>query len=75
MKTAMQLLIDEILANPNEGDKWILAKANELLEKEKQQIVDSYNQCIKDTGYHLSNGDTFKDGEQYYSETFKQEKG
>jgi len=56
MKTAMQELIDGLL------HRGILIDSKTYLEKEKQQIIDSYE---------LGTVDAYEFGEQYYNETFK----
>lgn len=70
MKTAMQelkLFISDGLNNYDESVKVseIWGKINELLEKEKQQIIESAK--------HGANFDEspFKNAEDYYNETFK----
>ena len=59
MKTAMQELIEAL-----EKDGLELFGMDEFLEKEKQQIIDSYYSG-------LYNWDNKFDAEQYYNETFK----
>ena len=43
--------------------------ANELLEKEKEHICDAYGQ-----GYNDSSENLYKGGEDYYDETYNQNK-
>lgn len=61
------------------GDKLIVVdadeleqKANELLEKERQMVVDAYEDGIDGVDYCENRGWLrTKIGEQYYNETFK----
>jgi hypothetical protein len=73
MKTAMQELIDWIKKH-RDNDKilmqqHVIAKGYELLDKEKEQIMESRNNGIQSTlkGYSVSN-------EEYYNETYNQNK-
>lgn len=77
MKTAMQELIDYFNERP-EYDKTsegyeIIEKAKQLLEKEKEQIIDAF-----DYGYHCaSNGTSAEitlDGKMHYNQTYNQKK-
>ena len=74
MKTAMQELIewgDEmLLKHPQKilGFGEVIDKAEELLKKEKEQIIDAYYGKINGVfGYR-------EEGEQYYNQTFNQNK-
>jgi hypothetical protein len=68
MKTAMQELIDELervrlMTNMN----FVIRIANDLLEKEKEQIIDAYYGKIDGVyGYREA-------GEEYYNQTYKPE--
>ena len=71
MKTAMQELIDWSYENdksdcPIEAYD-IIKKAKELLEKEKEQIIDAYTE-----GY--TNWDSEMTSIQYYNQTYNQNK-
>jgi hypothetical protein len=67
MKTAMQELIDELervrlMTNMN----FVIRIATDLLEKEKEQIIDAYN-----NGQQIP---PFEYAEQYYNQTYNQNK-
>jgi hypothetical protein len=68
MKTAMQELIDELervrsMTNMN----FVIRIATDLLEKEKEQIIDAYYGKIDGVyGYREA-------GEEYYNQTYKPE--
>lgn len=67
MKTAMQELIE--YANEFDFGGWedvFIKKATELLEKEKEQIIEAYNRGIWD--------DEPIDGKQHYNKTYNQNK-
>jgi hypothetical protein len=69
MKTAMQELIDELkLIEAYPMSPLVLRMAEDLLEKEKEQIMDSYLQGSFDDGPNITNS------EQYYNQTFNQNK-
>jgi hypothetical protein len=69
-KTAMQELIDFIKQMPafqyEPVVHGIYNKAVELLEKEKNQIVDAYEKGIEF-------GSGFDDGEQFFAQTYTQQ--
>jgi hypothetical protein len=71
MKTAMQELWDYIDANYHEKG-FNLYNAKEIsLEKEKKQIMNAYEQGIKDDdGY----GGYISNSEDYYNQTYNQNK-
>jgi hypothetical protein len=79
MKTPIQELIEymDLLSVPKELDKDIqsaltqfhthlMYKINELLEKEKQMVIEAYHEGKRNNGIHSVNK-----SEQYYNETFK----
>jgi len=69
MKTAMQELIDELkLIEAYPMSPLVLRIATELLEKEKEQIMDSYLQGSFDDGPNITNS------EQYYNQSYNQNK-
>jgi hypothetical protein len=79
MKTALQELIEifnhelklgEATLSNDEGYmlKWAIFNAKTLLEKEKEQIMDSYLQGSFDDGFNITNS------EQYYNQTYNQTK-
>ena len=72
MKTAMQELIEQLkeerLSNPiesplNIGLSVAIGFASNLLEKEKQQIIEAHDE---------GEGKIIGNGEKYYNQTFKQ---
>jgi hypothetical protein len=67
MKTAMQELIDELkLIEAYPMSPLVLRMATDLLDKEKEQIMDSYLQGSFDDGPNITNS------EQYYNQTYNQ---
>jgi hypothetical protein len=79
MKTAMQELI-EIISHEQDhkksgSEEWfalshLKVEAENLLEKEKQQIVDARLDGIKTCELFYTDGDSMKSSEQYYTETY-----
>ena len=67
MKTAMQELIEWIESNEIIYNKELILKLKELLEKEKEQIINDF-----DNGIYVGTYAVDKDGEQYYNETYNQ---
>lgn len=63
-KTAMMELVDYMKANFHLTDE-SLEKFDELIEKEKEQIVNAFDAM----GYPSD----FTDAEQYYNENYKQD--
>lgn len=71
MKTAMQELIDEIKeAVPYFQMSIYQENFNKALKKERQQIINAYNQADLD-GYFKKTYPGY--AETYYNETFKQQ--
>jgi hypothetical protein len=73
MKTAMQELIDELervrlMTNMN----FVIRIATDLLEKEKEQIIEAYNQNI--TGFDKLEQEEIglNWAEDYYNQTYNQ---
>ncbi len=70
MKTAMQELLTYILVDCRNESGTIQFNAhetfNKFLEKEKEQIMDSYLQGSFDDGPNITNS------EQYYNQTYNQ---
>ena len=62
MKTAMQELIDWIECDNDNNVYGILDKAKELLEKEKEHIIEAINIWCSD--------DNILTAEQYYNQTY-----
>ena len=76
MKTAMQELIDELkLIEAYPMSPLVLRIATDLLEKEKEQIINAhgtkFNVDFTDTGDYIEAKIT---GEQYYNQTYNQNK-
>ena len=66
-KTAMQELVEWISNNgmsPDCGVPDIKLKAQQLLEKEKEQIIEAFDTACEDQD---------RIGKEYYSETYKQD--
>jgi len=77
MKTAMQELMEWFYNRPeydksSEGYE-IMEKAKELLEKEKEQILNDYMEGV-DAGILYSNGKVFISKEEYYNRTYTQDR-
>jgi hypothetical protein len=73
MRTAIQELIDELervrlMTNMN----FVIRIANDLLEKEKEQIIKA--RIDGDENYSLVGGKRYEYAEQYYNETYNQNK-
>ena len=66
-KTAMQDLISYF---KKRGYMYAVLKAEELLEKEKEQIIDAYDNGLFDGSMDDVNDRVFTD---YYNETYKQD--
>jgi len=71
MKTAMQELIEYVESNEIVYNKDLILKLKELLEKEKEQICNSY---YKDLYYDLEGNKKFINAEDYYNQTYNQNK-
>ena len=70
MKTAMQELIEYIESNEIVYNKDLILKLKELLEKEKEQIIESH-----DKGSEIIEGIfVYHDGHDYYNKTYNQSK-
>jgi hypothetical protein len=90
MKTAMQELIEFIESTNNTPhvNLTIMDKAKKLLEKEKEQIIEAGNACSIKTIVHKEKldemsenelrdslvEDTISYGEEYYNQTYNQNK-
>jgi hypothetical protein len=68
MKTAMNEWIEWLNAYSFELPLELQIKATEILQQEKQQIIDAYDEANSEL--HNEDG-SFKTGEQYYNQTFK----
>lgn len=67
MKTAMQELLDFITRNEIDFNGPLCFKIIELLEKEKEQIIDAFNEGIDEMAFATS-------GINYYNQTYNQNK-
>jgi hypothetical protein len=69
MKTAMQELIDELkLIEAYPMSPLVLRMAEDLLEKEKEQIINAAKSC------NYIGGATDIEAEEYYNQTYNQNK-
>ena len=72
MKTAMQELIEFVNTRCLNGD-FVLEKANQLLEKEKEQIITAfevgYKSCDLDETFEINR--KLASGELHYNKTYK----
>ena len=68
MKTAMQEMFDELHAHSFEIPIGLLAKCEELMEKEKEQIVNAYKEGCSDSILDESTDE--ERAEEYYNETY-----
>lgn len=75
MKTAIQELID--WANQYKGQMisadQVVLHAHKLIEKEKEQIIDAYENGVGDENERNLSG-RFTNAEQYYKQTYNQNK-
>ena len=83
-KTAMQLLyinLDNFVGGEIGFIDWLKDSRKELLEKEKEQIIDARNDALKSKYQSVINdlitygqaAIDVKTSEQYYNDTFKQD--
>jgi trans-aconitate methyltransferase len=75
MKTAMQVLITEL----KYVEEWpmmsgIIKRAEELLEKEKEQFDDMFEEGFESAYQHFVNGKDFVKFEEYYNQNYNQNK-
>jgi len=75
MKTAMQDLIEYLNGDTYAGVCDIVERAEELLEKEKEQIIDDYRNG-KVNGYDAINEGASANitADEYYNKTYNQNK-
>jgi hypothetical protein len=73
MKTAMQQLMDLMSEQPfTFGNAINLVILNELLEKEKEQIIDAHLNGQSD--HHFSLESRMAEAEEHYNQTYNQKK-
>ena len=74
MKTAMQELITELKRIEDYPMmSFVIRTANDLLEKEKEQIMNDYKEGVN-KGILYCNGEVFISKEEYYNQTYNQNK-
>jgi hypothetical protein len=67
MKTAVALIFEKFnLLSDKDFKSWMLNNYDELFEMEKEQIINAY-----DRGHNEY--DIYRNGQNYYKETFKSE--
>jgi hypothetical protein len=67
MKTAVALIFEKFnLLSDKDFKSWMLNNHDELFEMEKEQIIDAY-----DRGHNEY--DIYRNGQNYYNQTFKSE--
>jgi hypothetical protein len=71
MKTAMQELIEYLNGDTYAGICDIRDRAEELLEKEKEQIMNDYKEGVNQ-GILYCNGKVFITKEEYYNQTYNE---
>jgi uncharacterized protein (DUF2164 family) len=69
MKTAMQELRDDLIQIFNDNNIPIILQIDKYLEKEKEQIINDF-----DNGIYVGTFALDKDGEQYYNQTYNHDK-
>ena len=72
MKTAMQEMFEELYAHSFEIPIGLLAKCEELMGKEKEQIVNAYKEACFD-GIFLDEKWDEERAKEYYNETYGRE--
>jgi len=73
MKTAMQLML-WYLENEGLEESGAYYKAKMLLEKEKEQFDDMFDEGFESAYQHFVNGKDFVKFEEYYNKTYNQNK-
>jgi hypothetical protein len=76
MKTAMQELLEEFDNMPEYlFYTYLKVKRDELIEKEKEQIIEAHFEGWSDAYDYLSefNNDKARQAEEYYEETYEKE--
>ena len=66
MKTAVEWLVEKHI---NQCGVLLLKDIEQAKEMEKEQIIDAYENGVKETNSRCE----YQDAEQYYKETFKSE--
>jgi hypothetical protein len=73
MKTAMQLMYDELMANEYTIPLEIIVKCKMLLAMELKQITKAFSEGEKYEYHYLKNSSPKINSYQYYNETYKPE--
>jgi len=79
MKTAMQELIEYVESNEIVYNKDLILKLKELLEKEKEQIIKSWNNgysigCVVGSNDYTIEDEEKDNGNYYYNQTYNKNK-
>jgi hypothetical protein len=70
MKTVMQIIIEQRnILSQNDFDTWILSNKKDLLEKEKEQIMNDYKEGFNQ-GILYCNEQKFISKEEYYNQIY-----
>jgi hypothetical protein len=69
MKTAMQIAVESYKNDGVSFTEWFMDNYEMLLEKEKEQIIYAGNKC-----QIYNDGFVYEDGEEYYNQTYNQNK-
>jgi hypothetical protein len=70
-KTAVQLILDKFsLLSDSDFKYWMINNYDELIEMEREQIVDAWNGGDYAYFYSKETGRDFADGKEYYNETY-----
>jgi hypothetical protein len=67
-KTALQQMLDELMAHEYTIPLELIVKCKELIELEKEQMKRLFEKHYDETGYISM---TLEDAERYYNETYK----
>jgi hypothetical protein len=67
MKTAVEWLFEQL--DISQGYKSAIKLLDQAKEMEKEQIIDAYENGVKETNSRCE----YQDAEQYYNQTFKSE--
>jgi hypothetical protein len=73
MKTAMQMMYDELLANEYTIPLDLIVKCKELLAMEHKQITKAFSEGEKYEYHYLKNASPKINSYEYYNATFKPE--
>jgi hypothetical protein len=68
--TAMQELIEYIESNEIVYNKDLILKLKELLEKEKEQIIETYKDCQDNVLRMIMEKTKFPQAEEYYNQKY-----